>query len=246
MMWIALTLVAVIVAAFLFIGFTQPRPIVRWLDARHGDVFYRFDTPQDAVALTIDDSPTERHTSSILDVLARHGARATFFILGREAERHPALVRRMGEEGHETANHLYSDRPTILLGEETLERHLLATERAILGAVEESETHSRNGSGAGGGRAVSWCRPGFGWYSGRVLRVARRHGYRLALGSVYPHDTKLRSAGLIARIILRRVRPGDIIVLHDRSYTAAVLERILPVLSRRGYNVVTLSELAGE
>ena len=94
------------------------------------------------------------------------------------------------------------------------------------------------------------ARPGSGWYSARMVRQMERAGYRCALGSVYPLDAQQPFAWLSERYVLARVRPGAIVILHDRgrrgSRTARVLGRVLPELRARGYRVVTLSELVGK
>jgi endopolyphosphatase len=81
-----------------------------------------------------------------------------------------------------------------------------------------------------------------------MLRTMRRAGYECALGTVYPMDAELGWPWLSERFILGRVRPGAIVILHDRASrgqrTARVLGRVLPELRARGYRVVTLSELA--
>ncbi|MGH7662689.1 MAG: hypothetical protein ACRENI_00075 [Gemmatimonadaceae bacterium] len=94
-----------------------------------------------------------------------------------------------------------------------------------------------------------WARPGSGWHDARMIATMRRHGYRCVLGSVYPFDAELRSAGFARWYVLRYVHPGAIIILHDRGSramrTARVLAEVLPALGRRGYRLVTLDELLG-
>ena len=80
-----------------------------------------------------------------------------------------------------------------------------------------------------------------------MIRVMQRHGYRCALGSVYPFDATIPSISWTTRYILRSARPGAIVILHDAGTrgrrTARVLAEVLPELRRRGYRVVSLSEL---
>jgi peptidoglycan/xylan/chitin deacetylase (PgdA/CDA1 family) len=81
-----------------------------------------------------------------------------------------------------------------------------------------------------------------------MIEVMQRHGYRCALGSVYPFDATIPSAAWATRHILRNVRPGAIVVLHDGGNrgrrTVRILAEVLPELHRRGYRVVSLSQLA--
>lgn len=191
---------------------------------------YRVRTVERAVALTLDDGLDEVTTPQILVELERHGARATFFLIGERVRGREPLVRRLVEAGHEVGNHFMRDRPTILLGAEEMARDLAAT-HALL---------ARYGQ-------VRWARPSSGWYSGEVVAAMARQGYRCALGSVYPYDATIPSSGFASRHILRNVRPGAILVLHDggaRGWrTVRTLRTVLPELRRRGYRVVTLGQL---
>ena len=96
--------------------------------------------------------------------------------------------------------------------------------------------------------APVWYRPSVGLYHRGTVRAAEAAGYRLALGSITTMDPQLPWIGMQARHILRLVRPGDVVVLHDgigrRTKAPEILARVLPELARRGYRVVSLSELA--
>lgn len=183
------------------------------------------------VAPTIDDGPDPEVTPAILDVLRKHGARATFSVIGGRVEGNPELLQRMRAEGHEIGNHLWTDAPSVLPSPARFDREFMRVDALI--------------QQPGG---LKWFRPGFGWYSRRMLEQLKRRGYRLCLGSVDPHDTKPRAVDLISKHVLARVFPGGIVVLDDgsldRMRTARVLESVRPELSRTGYRVVTLSELA--
>ncbi len=209
----------------------RPRPIIRWLARRSPDVLFYTDAEEPLVALTIDDAPHPSLTPAILDVLAEHGARATFFVIGGRVPGNEELVRRIVEEGHELGNHLMADGPSVRLSAEEFERQLLRTHDLL----------SPFGP-------VRWFRPGSGWYSRPMLEQLGRHSYRCALGSAYAYDCHIRSAWYVSRHILLNTRPGSVIILHDgcegRRRTVSVLRRVLPELRRRGYRIVTLSELA--
>lgn len=213
------------------VALVRPGFIIRWLAKRHPDVLFCTRARDPLVALTVDDAPHPALTPAILEVLAEHGARATFFLIGRQVPGNEATVRRIVEEGHELGNHLMSDAPSIRLSAEAFEHQLLQTHDLLF----------RFGP-------VRWFQPGGGWYNRRMLGQLGRHGYRCALGSVYAYDCHIRSAWYVSRHILRNTRPGSVIILHDgsesRRQTVTVLRRVLPALERRGYRVVTLSELA--
>ncbi len=223
---LALGLTALVAAAL-----TWPGRIIQWLARRHPDVLFYANARERLVALTIDDAPHPALTPAILNVLVKHRARATFFVIGERVPGNEGIVRRMVEEGHELGNHLMADAPSIRLSAEAFERQLLQTHDLL----------SRFGP-------VRWFRPGSGWYSPRMLEQLQHRGYRCALGSAYAFDCHIRSAWYVSRHILRHTRPGAVIVLHDgcerRWRTVDVLGRVLPELERRGYRVVTLSELA--
>jgi peptidoglycan/xylan/chitin deacetylase (PgdA/CDA1 family) len=198
---------------------------------RDPSVVYSFDTRDRAIALTIDDGPSAASTPSILEVLHRHGAPATFFLIGEHVPGNQGIVAAMVASGHEIANHGVHDEPAVDLGAEHFERDLLATDRIL--------SHWQK---------PVWFRPGSGWYEDWMLEILERHGYRVALGTVYPLDTVHPFVGLSRRFILWRTSPGGIVILHDvgerGARTAEVLNELLPELARRGFRVVTLSELA--
>jgi peptidoglycan-N-acetylglucosamine deacetylase len=200
--------------------------LARW----HPGCLYRVPTQAPLVALTIDDGPDPISTPVILAELRRQEARATFFLITERVRGQEQLVRTIISEGHELGNHFTHDRASIRLS-------LSAFEADLLQAHEVLAPYG----------AVKWARPGSGWYSRAMIGIMRRHGYRCALGSVYPFDATIPSAGFAARYIMWHARPGAVIVLHDSGSrgrrTVKVLREVLPELRRRGYRVVSLSEL---
>lgn len=208
----------------------QPRWLLRLVATGSPDVLFYVDTDRRAVALTIDDGPDPRTTPGILDVLARHGARATFFLISGRVPGNEGLVARIVAEGHEVGNHLTRDEASIDLAP-----------AAFVAALAESDSILRRFA------PVRWFRPGSGWYNRVMVETARSLGLRTALGSVYPYDALIPWAGFAAFQVRLAVDPGDVIVLHDAGArgrrTAAALGRILPELRRRGFRIVRLSEL---
>jgi peptidoglycan/xylan/chitin deacetylase (PgdA/CDA1 family) len=201
------------------------------LARRSPRVLYFVDTDEPVVALTLDDGPDPQTTPRILDVLARYEARATFFLISDRVRGNEQLVQEIVEAGHELGNHMTRDRPSVQLSSDRFETALLEADSVLSRFAE--------------GR---WFRPGGGRYSDAMLSIIERHGYRCALGSVYPYDATIPSSSFAVQHVLRRLRPGSVIILHDHgergARTAAALERILPELRRRGLRTVTLSELA--
>jgi peptidoglycan/xylan/chitin deacetylase (PgdA/CDA1 family) len=224
-------LAGVVVLAAGTVLWTAPEWLIDRVAARHRGCLYRVPTKEPVVALTIDDGPDLESTPLILDELRRQGARATFFLIAERVRSREQLVRALVSEGHELGNHFMRDQPSIRLSPGAFESDL----------VRAHEVLARYG-------AVRWARPGSGWYSDSMIEIMHRHGYRCALGSVYPFDAAIPSGSLAVRYILRNVRSGSIVVLHEGGArgrrTAKVLGRVLPELRRRGFRVVPLSELA--
>jgi peptidoglycan-N-acetylglucosamine deacetylase len=193
---------------------------------------YQIHTDAPLVALTIDDGPDPVSTPRILAELRRHDARATFFLITTRLSGEERLVEQIVREGHQLGNHFTRDRPSIRLDRQAFEADLLTAHRALATWAQPR-----------------WARPASGWYSREMVEVMRRHGYRCALGSVYPFDVLIPSVSWANRYILRTVRPGAVVVLHGGNRglrTARVLSEVLPELVRRGYRVVTLSEAVAE
>jgi peptidoglycan-N-acetylglucosamine deacetylase len=220
----------VLVAATGAALWTAPEWLIGRLAAWYPGCLYRVSTQAPLVALTIDDGPDPRTTPLILAELRRESARATFFLIGERVKGQEGLVRRLVAEGHELGNHFMRDRPSIRLSPRAFETDLLQADQALAGYGP-----------------VKWARPGSGWYSRVMLDVMRRHGYGCALGSVYPFDAAIPSTVIAARFVLRHAGPGAVVILHDGGSrgrrTASTLRIVLPALRRRGYRVVSLSEL---
>jgi len=205
----------------------QQRGVVSFLP----EVLARVDTDSLAIALTIDDAPHPAVTPHILEILRRYDARATFFIIGSQAEAYPDLVQAIVDDGHELGNHLYLDRPSIQLEDDDFVDALLRTDALIrpLGPVQ-------------------WCRPGSGWLDERMIELMAEHGYRPCLASVYPLDLTAPRKMTTWHFELN-AEPGAILVLHDgglaRLGTLETLEIALPRLREDGMRVVTVTELVG-
>jgi len=198
---------------------------------RDARVLYSVDLDERFIALTIDDGPDPETTPAILDVLRDNSASATFFVVGERIAGNEALLRRMVREGHELGNHMLHDRPSIELDPETFETSLLETRDAL-----------------GPYPATRWFRPASGYYDDAMLDILESHGLQCVLGNVYPLDAHIGWSWLHRRWIRRRARPGAIVILHDAGRrgkrTARTLAGVLPHLTRKGYRVVSLTELA--
>ena len=197
--------------------------------------------PEDrqAVALTFDDGPDPVFTPHILAILAQFNARATFFVIGKQAEQHPAVVRAIADAGHEVGNHTYRHRPFWLLPpyqtREEIDRgaHVLT---AILG------------------KPPRYFRPPWGRLNLAAVRHSTRARQQRVLWSLRAEGwLPLASPETIVRLVAQRLHPGAIIGLHDGgglrhtpARMAAALPALLRLLRERGYRCLTLSELLTE
>lgn len=218
-------------AVVAYVVLRQPARAVGVLGGR-GPVLFATRSSTRQVAITIDDAPTRFLTPRLLEVLAAHGARATFFVLGSEVEAHPDIVREVVAGGHEIGNHGWTDRPAGLQTRAGLADDLARTSSAIEGVTDIRPRFMRPGSG--------WMRPGH-------LRDVLAGDESVALGSIAVLDLEVRDPERELSFILARVRPGAVIVLHDgqseRAGVVPLLDRLLAELTSRDYQSVTLSEL---
>lgn len=149
------------------------------------------------MALTFDDGPDPVTTPAVLDALARHGMRATFFLVGDRAERYPELVSRIIAEGHEVANHSWDHSSMTSLP---------------MAEVKVQIAHTRDALSPHGQMLF---RPPFGHQTLSTCLVARRLGYRVVIWSLVGRDWLDESAQEIADKIVAGAAPGAIVLLHD-------------------------------
>lgn len=193
------------------------------------------------VALTFDDGPHPELTRKVLELLAAGPHRATFFVIGQRAARHPDLLRDVVAAGHGVGNHTWAHAPwTPALGAATLARELLETNAVLQGAT---------------GQPPRWLRAPMGLVTPPVAEAAARAGLDLVGWTATARDGVAWAdpeAGF--RRLLRHLRPGAILVLHDgveagpgrEAAVLAVLPRLLAELDARGLRSVTLDDLLGE
>ena len=201
-----------------------------------GHQLCRIEGLSDRFALTFDDGPGPTATPRILDLLARTGARATFFVLGSNVRRHPDLVRRMHAEGHEIGIH----------GDGHWSPMVLARS-ALLGQVEKCAAAV---VATGAPRPVHYRAP-FGVLLPGQARSLSTIGITSVLGDVYPSDADDPGVDHIVTCALQRVTGGSILILHDASFLPIVsrmqtfhaLERILTALSARGLHAKSVADL---
>ncbi len=201
-----------------------------------GHLLCRLDDVRDQVALTFDDGPSAAGTPRVLDVLARHGAHATFFTLAGNVDRWPELVRRMVADGHEVAIHGELHWPLPMLTPGLIRREVERSAAAVARAA---------------GVAVRHYRPPFGFMLPSQARFVASLGYVSVLGDVYPEDAQRPGTDKIVDRVLPRLRAGSILILHDgsalgepdRSQTCEGLEIILRHMRANGLRGVSVAGL---
>ena len=166
-------------------------------------------------------------------MLSKHGAHATFFLIGDRAAAHPEFLGRLRSEGHELGNHYFTIRSTIRASDEDFLANLTRTEQ-ILGL------HG----------PIKLFRPPGGLIRSSHLRLAEEHGYRVILGSAYPYDGSHPPPAYIRWLVTKNLAPGVIIILHDGiadpSRMISALDSILVSGERKGLRFVTVGELLRE
>jgi peptidoglycan/xylan/chitin deacetylase (PgdA/CDA1 family) len=187
------------------------------------------------IALTFDDGPHPEHTRRVMDLLEQHGHRGTFFVIGARAASEPELLAEMVRRGHQLANHSYHHAHTTPFLPPARLADELAQAQAVL---------------ARAGAAPRWFRPPVGILSPRVVEAARRARLELVGWTATARDGVRTTVEEAAARLLRALRPGAILVLHDAAerggrapIAAEVLARICDELAARKLRSVTLDEL---
>jgi peptidoglycan-N-acetylglucosamine deacetylase len=183
----------------------------------------------DAVALTFDDGPHAEGTPAVLEELERQGATATFFLVGEQVRLRPALAGEIVAAGHEVAVH--GDRHTLLLRR---------TVRALADDLDRAVETIAEATGV----APTLYRPPYGVFSSGALAHVRARGWRPLLWSTWGRDWERRATpASITRRATRRLRPGDVVLLHDSDAyssegswrrTAAALPSVIDAVATLG------------
>ena len=229
--------------SLLYLIYKPPPFLITYLQSRHPSVLFHVPTAgtRRILALTIDDAPSAS-TGAILDLLAAYHACATFFVIGSQIAGNEALVARMLAEGHEVGNHAWTDEPSWRLGLEELERQIREVE--VLVGEAGAMARKQKGAGAGPVAQARSFRPGSGFFTRAMVGRVEALGYRVVLGSVYPHDPQIHSARINARHVLSMVRPGRVVIMHDRrSYSVEQLELVLKGLREGQWEVESVGGL---
>lgn len=231
---LALLLVTLSFITPFYIIYKPPNVLIRYFASRWPDVLWHVPLKEKVIALTIDDAPSG-FTNEVLDVLSANDAKATFFVIGGQVQGREELLREMVSRGMELGNHAMHDEPSVKLAPEQLSQQLVQVEGYINTTYADLSIVRP---------ANRYFRPGSGFFNERMRKQVGESGFKMVLGSVYPHDPQIAYAGVNARHVLSMVRPGSIVICHDRrAWTVSMLKKVLPELKKRGYRVETVTGL---
>jgi len=189
------------------------------------------------IALTYDDGPNDPHTLKLLDVLAKHNVRATFFMIGRYVQQRPDIARAVAQAGHVIGNHTFTHPLLIFKSTAETRAELSNCHQALQDAIGE---HS------------NLFRPPFGGRRPATLRIVRELGMQTVMWNVTGYDWNAPPAAVIEKKVGRQMRGGDVIVLHDgghramgadRAQTVIATENLILRFKDQGHEFVTLEEM---
>ena len=200
-----------------------------------GKNIVRMDTDQRVVALTFDDGPNPPYTDRLLDVLAKHNVKATFFMIGNRIEKHPETVCRVIAEGHQIGNHSYSHPVLGFCSPSCIQQEVARTDDLIrqFGITGE----------------IVFRAPMLTRYLPVAWVLAKGNRTHISC-NVWSWDWITQTPDRIAETVWRKVRPGSIVVLHDgkaenkdanRMGTVEATDQIITGLKREGYRFCTIS-----
>jgi peptidoglycan/xylan/chitin deacetylase (PgdA/CDA1 family) len=230
---LALALTAVSAAAAVAAGYQSMAPTAQW----YGRTFRGLTGGSRQIALTYDDGPNDPHTLRLLEVLARQGVQATFFLIGRYVEQRPEIAREIVRAGHVIGNHTFTHPLLTFKSEAEIRHELTRCRSALQDAI---------------GQPSNLFRPPFGGRRPAVLRVARELGLEPVMWNVTGYDWNAPSAAVIERKVTKQIRGGDVILLHDgghkqmgadRPHTVTATDHLIPRYKSEGYDFLTIPQM---
>jgi peptidoglycan/xylan/chitin deacetylase (PgdA/CDA1 family) len=220
-------------AAASAVGYQSMAPTGQW----YGRTFVAGMRGSKKIALTYDDGPNDPHTLKLLDVLAKHDVRATFFMIGRYVQQCPDIARAVAHAGHVIGNHTFTHPLLTFASEAATREQLLDCRSTLHDAIGE---HS------------NLFRPPFGGRRPATLRIARELGLETVMWNVTGYDWNAPAAAVIEKKVVRQIRGGDVILLHDGGHKAMGADRVPTVMAtdnlirrykEQGYEFVTVEEV---
>ena len=217
-------------------GYQSMAPTGQW----YGRTFTGLKPGAKQLAMTYDDGPNDPHTLRLLEVLARHNVKATFFLIGRYLKQRPDIARELVRAGHVVGNHTFGHPNLIFASARQTAMQLRDCEQALTDAVGE---HSR------------LFRPPFGGRRPATLKIARALGLEPVMWNVTGWDWKGKPTDYVEQKVIQQIRGGDVILLHDgshaafgadRSQTVVATDRLITLYKSEGYEFVTIPEMMGK
>jgi peptidoglycan-N-acetylglucosamine deacetylase len=214
-------------------GYQSMAPTGQW----YGRTFTGLPPGSRQLALTYDDGPNDPHTLRLLEVLARHGVQATFFLIGRYVQQRPEIAREIVQAGHVVGNHTFTHPLLTFKGVAEIRQELSQCRSALQEAI---------------GEPSNFFRPPFGGRRPAVLRVARELGLEPVMWNVTGYDWNAPPAEKIERKVAKEIRGGDVILLHDgghkqmgadRSQTVIATDHLIARYKSEGYEFVTIPQM---
>ena len=208
-------------------------PTAQW----YGQTFASGIRGSKQIALTYDDGPNDPHTLNLLDVLAKHSVRATFFMIGRYVQQRPDIARAVVQAGHVIGNHTFTHPLLIFKSGAQTRTELVDCRQALDDAI---------------GKHSNLFRPPFGGRRPATIRIARELGLQTVMWNVTGYDWNAPPAAVIEKKVARQMRGGDVILLHDGGHRALGADRAQTVIATdnliqrykdEGYEFVTVEEM---
>lgn len=209
----------------------------RQAQRRLPDVLFYGDASRRTIALTFDDGPHPRDTLRVLDVLSQNHIPATFHLVGKQAERHPDLIRQIHQCGHQLALHCYRHVPFPIENLARLQTQLEHTRKVIAAPCGMSPI------------TIKDLRPPYGAFDARTLSHLTAWGYRLVMWSCIPPHW-MQPVRWSIRQVMEAIVPGAVIVLHDGHghgrKVAEIVSAVVPQIQLLGYTFVTVEEMQNQ
>jgi len=197
-----------------------------------GEPIRHVNTTEKVVALTFDDGPDKPYTEQILGVLDKHNVKATFFVLGGNAKANPDLIKKIMASGHDLGNHTMSHQKMKGRTVEAMRNDIASVDKILRDLGYEKE--------------ITFRAP-FGITSPNLKEALQQLNKRMVLFTFLPQDWTKISAQQIYDNVMKQMKPGLIITLHDggnhRENTVKATEMLIENLQKQGYRFLTVSDL---
>lgn len=202
---------------------------IRWnyfLKAQHKN----HDVKDTIIALTFDDGPNPEFTPKVLELLKKYNAKATFFCIGKQVEKHPEILKQIIAEGHIIGNHSYVHSNNY---------GFLST-RKVISDLEKNQQLIENITNL----KVQFFRPPFGVTNPNIAKAVAKLDLKTFGWSVRSYDTVAKNPETVFKRISSKLQKGDVVLLHDTSeQSVAILEQLLKFMQQKNLKSITLSNL---